>query len=229
MRVLVFDTETTGLPKTKAITEQFLQLWPHIVQLSYIIYDTEIKEIIKIKDCIIKIPKNIIISNESIKLHGITNEISSTNGYDIDYIIEEFIGDLINNNDYIIGHNIDFDIKMIKVELMRLCKQSETIENTDKYMTYISILKNIKQYYCTMQESIEICNIKMKDKYGKEYLKFPKLIELHEKLFNSLPNGLHNSLNDILICLRCFYKIKYDKDITEENDEINRLINKLLV
>jgi hypothetical protein len=112
---------------------------------------------------------------------------------------------------------------------MRLCKQSETIENTDKYMTYISILKNIKQYYCTMQESIEICNIKMKDKYGKEYLKFPKLIELHEKLFNSLPNGLHNSLNDILICLRCFYKIKYDKDITEENDEINRLINKLLV
>ena len=79
-----------------------------------------------------------------------------------------------------------------------------------------------------MQETIDFCAIKKINKQGKEYFKFPKLIELHQKLFDTSPNGLHNSLNDILICLRCFYKIKFDKDIIDENNEINNLINNLL-
>ena len=37
MRVIVFDTETTGLPKTKVLTYGLLNLWPYIVQLSYLI------------------------------------------------------------------------------------------------------------------------------------------------------------------------------------------------
>ena len=37
MKIIVFDTETTGLPKTKIINELSLPLWPHIVQFSYII------------------------------------------------------------------------------------------------------------------------------------------------------------------------------------------------
>ena len=41
MRVLVFDTETTGLPKTKILNKYMLELWPYIVQLSYIIYDID--------------------------------------------------------------------------------------------------------------------------------------------------------------------------------------------
>jgi hypothetical protein len=53
MRIAVFDTETTGLPKSKIINELTLQLWPHIVQFSYIIYDTELKKIIKTVDLII--------------------------------------------------------------------------------------------------------------------------------------------------------------------------------
>ena len=53
MRVLVFDTETTGLPKTKILNKYMLELWPYIVQLSYIIYDIDTNTIVKIKDCII--------------------------------------------------------------------------------------------------------------------------------------------------------------------------------
>ena len=44
MRVLVFDTETTGLPKSKIINPDTLNLWPHIVQFSYIIYDTVLND-----------------------------------------------------------------------------------------------------------------------------------------------------------------------------------------
>ena len=39
MIVLVFDTETTGLPETKIINPDTLNLSPNIVQLSYIVYD----------------------------------------------------------------------------------------------------------------------------------------------------------------------------------------------
>jgi hypothetical protein len=46
MRVLVFDTEATGLPKTKIINPDALHLWPHIVQFSYLIYDTELNDVL---------------------------------------------------------------------------------------------------------------------------------------------------------------------------------------
>ena len=46
MKLIIFDTETTGLPKTKNINIDYLYLWPYIVQFSYIIYDTEINKIL---------------------------------------------------------------------------------------------------------------------------------------------------------------------------------------
>ena len=50
MKVLVFDTETTGLPQTKIINPDTLHLWPHIVQFSYIIYELKNNVIIKLND-----------------------------------------------------------------------------------------------------------------------------------------------------------------------------------
>ena len=134
MRVIVFDTETSGLPKTNVLTYGLLNLWPYIVQLSYLIYDVNEKELVKIRDNIIKIPYNIEISQESINLHGISNDISYSQGIKIENIIEEFMEDL-NTCDYIIGHNIQFDINMIKAELMRL--NTNTDKNMNLYYNYI--------------------------------------------------------------------------------------------
>ena len=57
---------------------------------------------------------------------------------------------------------------------------------------------------------------------GRKVLKVPKLLELHEKLFNTTPSNLHNSLIDIYVCLRCYYKLEYDVDILNIN---NRLLD----
>jgi hypothetical protein len=84
------------------------------------------------------------------------------------------------------------------------------------------------ELYCTMQKSIELCNLKMKSKFGKEYLKFPKLNELHIQLFNSSPKNLHNSLNDVLICLRCYYMLEYKVDIIEIDSEVKSLLVDLI-
>ena len=48
------------------------------------------------------------------------------------------------------------------------------------------------------------------------------------KLFNSPPRNLHNSLNDVMICLRCYYMLEHKIDITEIDSEIKRLMIDLI-
>ena len=215
MKFLVFDTETTGLPQSKFISPNTLNLWPYIVQFSYIIYDASINDIIESKDYIIKVPENIIITDESSKIHGITNVISLKNGVNIYNVFLEFFNDL-KNVDKLVGHNIQFDINMIKIELLRIINDNlysnEQIRLQKNNLHYITNYENI---ICTLKDSINFCNIQLVDKFGKPFLKYPKLIELHEKLFNKTPTNLHNSFNDILVTLRCFMKLKYDIDLID--------------
>ena len=229
MRVLVFDTETTGLPKSKIINPDTLNLWPYIVQFSYVIYDTVINDIVETCDSIVKLQDGITIPEDSIKIHGITNEISDKNGIDIDLVLEDFFYHL-NNVDLLVGHNVSFDINMIKVELLRIIYEKHLNISDDEIKTIkynLHFLTNYKNIYCTLQSSIELCNIKAITKFGKEYIKFPKLLELHQKLFESTPNNLHNSFNDILVTLRCYIKLRYNTDLNEECNSFKKISKKL--
>ena len=81
MRVIIFDTETNGLiPKDKNIVTENLDKMPYIVQLSFILFDTNSMRIVVEHDFIIQVPENIEISDESAKIHGISKQISSVNG-----------------------------------------------------------------------------------------------------------------------------------------------------
>lgn len=249
MLVLVFDTETTGLPpKQKEISYEpaILEKWPHVVQLSYLLYDTQNNALVKVRDFILRLPENTVISQESIALHGITYEISKTHGIEMDVFIKEMLIDFLKA-DLIVAHNLEFDLNLLKVECMRKIiavesehinsgigvKQIVTRSKQRKYETehnwyrFLNLLKIKTNFYCTMQESVELCNIKKTNSLG-EYLKFPKLSELHETLFKSSPKNLHNSLNDILICLRCFYKLRLNEDLLEKNMEIKKMLERLL-
>ena len=227
MRVLVFDTETSGLPKSKIINQSTQHLWPFIVQFSYVIFDDTSKNIIKIQDKIIKVKTYNVISEESIKFHGITNEISETKGVNLIDVLTEFLSDL-NKIDLIVGHNIEFDISMIKVELLRIVNEYEKDETVkEKLKSQLELIINSDKVYCTMQKSIDMCKIERENSRGK-YFKFPSLTELHEKLFNVKPQSLHNSLNDVLITLRCFIKMYDDNDILEYNSEIRDLFKGLV-
>lgn len=223
MRTLVFDTETTGLAKTQIISPSTIHLWPHIVQFSYIVYDTESNKIVKIKDSIIKVPDSFIITEENTKIHGITTEISLTKGTSLLPVLEEFFADF-DSADHIVGHNVSFDINMIKAELQRLIM----ISSDKKLQEYLTTINTSTKFYCTMQETIELCAIEMKDKYGRLYKKFPKLVELYQKMFGVTPKNLHNSLNDVIVCLRCFIKLKYEIDIVERSEEVKKMIKDYL-
>ena len=205
MKFLVFDTETTGLPKRKNASPEETYLFPYVVQLSWLVFDSGTNKITDLKDKIIRLPNNIRIPQKTIDIHGITNERMLEEGEPIDDVLNSFVRD-VSSCTYLIGHNLSFDQTMIEVECIR---------NKHKRLSdYRKIL------FCTMKQSKNVCCIEKKNYYTKkmEY-KYPKLIELHKHLFNTSPENLHNSLIDVLVCFRCFYPLSYDLDPMETNPQ----------
>jgi DNA polymerase III epsilon subunit-like protein len=169
------------------------------------------------------VPDGFIITEENAKIHGITTEISLAKGTSLQPVLEEFFTDF-DSADHIVGHNVSFDINMIKAELQRLIMNSFN----EKLQEYLTKINTSTKFYCTMQETIELCAIELKDKYGRSYKKFPKLVELYQKMFGVTPKNLHNSLNDVIVCLRCFIKLKYEIDIVERSEEVKQMIKDYL-
>jgi len=205
MKILVFDTETTGLPTEKNASIVDTDKWPHIVQLSYMYYDTEKKTTIQCGDDIIKIASDIVISPESIAIHHITPELCDQMGIPIKDSLDRFNG-YLQDCDLVVGHNISFDKQMIMVECIR-----------NKMRQYFTTLGDKKPEYCTMKNGVKLCKIPVTRKEGEVYFKYPKLSELHEHLFSIVPKGLHNAMADVLICLRCYVYTQHHHDISKDS------------
>ena len=207
MKILIFDTETTGLPLGINTSIYKTNKWPYIIQLSYILFDIEANKMLIEHDWIIKIPENVEINAKAESMHGISKDKSQKEGIEIIQALELF--DIcLSSADVVVGHNIKFDKQMIIVENIRN-KRSSAFRNS-----------TVREY-CTMKHGVELCNIIKQSKFdvNKTYLKYPSQSELHLKLFNSLPCGTHNSWVDILICLRCYYKMTVGEDLYIKNNK----------
>ena len=215
MKILVFDTETSGLPEKNASIYEHSK-WPYILQISYILYDMSSNNII-IKDNYIKIYNSIIISQESYEKHNLTHEKLNNKGINIIPALKEF-NEYLKIADLVIGHNISFDKRMIFVECFR--------HKINQYFTYFKNNEKInKPEFCTMKNTTQYCNIIKLNRTNKEYTKFPSLSELYTKLFpqEPIPKELHNSLVDILCTLRCYIKYQHNFDIVETNKQFNKI------
>lgn len=197
MKIIVFDTETSGLPCFGKKTT--------IVQFSYVIYDCETNEIIKEVDRIITQPVGFIIPNDSICIHHITNEMCLQQGVDLMNLLTEFIND--TRDCYrVIGHNVQFDMKMILMSLKEASPSTpRECKNISRKIKYVEN-NIISKLYCTMLNGIDLCKLPKMRKTGEimTCYKYPKLSELHIKLFGDCPDGLHNALVDVNVCLRCY-------------------------
>lgn len=184
LQYIVFDTETTGLPKNYKLSAKLFNQWPHIVQFSWIICKNNKKEE---KSFIIK-PDNYNIPEESTKIHNITTDFANKHGYLLKDVLSIFKNDC-DQVDYIVAHNSNFDKKVILAAYYRNNIDATFLEN--------------KKIVCTMLSTIDLC--KLQGKYGYKY---PKLEELFIFLFNKKPNvQLHNSLEDSRITLQCYQKL----------------------
>ena len=183
--ILFFDTETTGLPKNWKAPVTDLDNWPRLVQLAYLVYDFD-GNLIHSCNEIIK-PDGFTIPTEASNVHGITTEMASQRGSDINDVFELFLIHL-KRSKMIVAHNMAFDEKIIGSELIRLGYENVIVA---------------KEKICTMLKTVDLC--KIEGPYG---YKWPKLDELYRFLFNSDFEGAHDALADIQATAKCFWELK---------------------
>jgi len=218
MKIIVFDTETSGLPMGGFI--------PTIVQFSYVKYNTETNEIEKEVDSIIKQPTDYIIPKESIRIHHITNEMCADRGVEVLPILHQFIEDT-KDCERIVGHNISFDMDRLTSVYRKMADGHPDPAVREHYVREIQyIVDHMRpKTYCTMRRSVDFCNIVRINVRGNKYKKVPKLVELYEKIFDYRPDGLHNSLVDVYACLLCYIILVYGTTTTMDikREIVNRM------
>ena len=192
---LIFDTETTGLPKKWNAPITDTDNWPRCVQLAWQLHDNNGK-IISDSSCLIK-ANDFDIPFESEKIHGISTELSKQIGLELDDVLSSFLNDL-NKTKYIIGHNLKFDLNIIRAELYR-----SKLEDTLKDKTVLDT--------CT-EKTASLCKI-AGGRSGK--FKFPTLIELYQHLFSADFQNAHNASADVEATARSFFELVRIKNFNE--------------
>jgi DNA polymerase-3 subunit alpha len=183
---LIFDTETTGLPKDWKAPLTDFDNWPRMVQLAWQLHDIK-GELIEVKNFIIK-PDGFEIPFNAQQIHGISTEIANKHGISLSQVLEEFLND-VKKSKFLVGHNVEFDINIVGCELLRTGK-TNSLNNFSTIDT-----KNESTDFCALPGG----------RGGK--FKWPTLSELYQKLFNEQFAEAHNASADVEATTRCFLEL----------------------
>ena len=177
MRLLIFDTETTGLPKTREPAIKGADNWPHLVSIAWVVIEND--KILKSEYHIIK--PNWDIPEDCVKIHGINHAKATAEGHHLSDVILKFIEE---PHDIMVAHNMDFDFNVIMNAILWDLK--------------LVACPDFKKRFCTMEASRGLCRIPFANGRG---FKPPKLSELYEFVMKkpAAPTSLHNSLYDTQI------------------------------
>lgn len=182
---LIFDTETTGLPHNKTAPVEELDNWPRLVQIAWQLHDEKGK-LLSQGNHIVK-PEGFTIPFNSEKVHGISTNRALEVGEDRKEVLEKFTED-VKKAKVLVGHNIEFDNKIIGAEYLRTEMDNILVD-----------FPNID----TSTETVEFCQLA--GGIGGR-LKQPKLIELYKKLFGEGFGDAHDAAYDVDATARAFFE-----------------------
>jgi DNA polymerase-3 subunit alpha len=183
---LIYDTETTGLPKNFSAPVSDSDNWPRLVQVAWQLHD-DMGELIEVKNFIVR-PLGFTIPYNAEKIHGISTKRAQEQGVDLAFVLEEF-NKAVAKSEYIVGHNIIFDINIMGAEFYRTQMETSLMDE-----------KNID----TKNEGTDFCAIPG-GRGGR--FKWPTLTELHVKLFKEEFSAAHNASADVEATTRCFLEL----------------------
>ena len=191
MKVLVFDTETTGVEKDAKI-----------VQIAATLSD-EHGQTRKSINLIIR-PDGYTIPEESSNVHGITTEVAEKFGVPASFALTVFF-ELYKMADIVVGHNVRFDF--------------DKLANYSNDPT--TAFKDDKPKYDTMEAYRDICKIPLTAAQQKfknsghpnaanigDY-KNPRLEEAYEFVFQEKMSNAHDAFWDVDATRQLFFWIEY--------------------
>ena len=184
---LIYDTETTGLPRDWKAPLTDSDNWPRLVQLAWQLHAAD-GSLIARGNRIIR-PDGFTIPFTSAKIHGITTARAEADGIPLAEALAEFDADLARAS-YVMGHNIEFDVNIVGAEYHRLQQPMEKL--TDKP---VIDSKNEATDYCAIPGG-----------RGGQY-KWPTLTELHQKLFGEGFGEAHDAAYDVDATAKCFFEL----------------------
>ncbi len=190
-KILFFDTETSGFISKALAANDPKQAWT--VQIGALLATKE-KQLDKMNTIIQSNGRE--MNYHAQKVHGISPEKADEEGIPELEAAEQF-GLLLRQADLVVCHNYDFDWKFVQ-QLME--RNIDEMSDEARSAFYLDL-----PGYCTMKDKKIVTFCGLKNKAGRP--KWPKLIELHEILFEESFDGAHDAFADITATARCFFEL----------------------
>ena len=197
---LIFDTETTGLPRNWAAPITDTTNWPRCVQIAWQLHDT-MGNLIEHQDYLVK-PEGFNVPYDAERIHGISTELAQEQGITLKEVLEKFTIAL-SKAKFIVGQNVGFDVNIMGCEFHRMGIQST--------LSVMPILDT-----CT---EVTAALLKLPGGRGGKF-KLPTLTELHHYLFGVPFSEAHNATADVEATTRCFLELIRRDNFTKEELEV---------
>ncbi|MCF1420516.1 DNA polymerase III subunit alpha [Mangrovimonas futianensis] len=199
---LIFDTETTGLPRSFQAPISDTDNWPRAIQIAWQLHDA-MGNVIEHEDFLIQ-PEGFNIPYDAEKVHGISTALAEQ-GVPLTEVLHKFHA-VLQKAKFVVGQNVEFDVKVMGCEFFR--------KDFENQLQELPILDT-----CT-EKTAELCQIPG-GRGGR--FKLPTLTELHEFLFNEPFAEAHNATADVEATTRCFFELvrreEFDKkELDVESD-----------
>src|SRR5690606_26541014 len=184
---LIFDTETTGLPKRWDAPFTDTSNWPRCVQIAWQLHD-DMGELIEQRDFLIR-PQGFDIPYDAERVHGISTELAMAEGVPLAEVLDVF-AEAVSQAKFIVGQNLNFDVNIMGCEFHRL--------GMDSPLQGKAVLDTCTEVTATM--------LQLPGGRGGKF-KLPTLTELHAFLFSEPFAEAHNATADVEATARCFFEL----------------------
>ena len=191
---LIFDTETTGLPKRWNAPVTDVDNWPRCIQIAWQLHD-DMGRCVEHQDYLIR-PDGFNIPYDAEKIHGISTELATEQGLLLHEVLELF-NVALSKTTFVVGQNVGFDLNIMGCEFHRLQVQTA--------LNQLPVLDT-----CT-EKTASMCQIPG-GRGGK--FKLPTLTELHQFLFHIPFGEAHNATADVEATTRCFLELIRRQEFT---------------
>lgn len=197
---LIFDTETTGLPKNWKAPLTDFDNWPRCIQIAWQLHD-EMGNLIENQDYLVK-PDGFNIPYDAEKIHGISTKLAEEDGISLLEMLEKF-QIALGKAKFIVGQNVGFDVNIMGAEFLR-----GGFQNPLEQFPFLDT--------CT-ENTAKLCQLPG-GRYGK--FKLPTLAELHQELFSEPFAEAHNATADVEATTRCFLELIRKEFFTKEQLDV---------
>jgi DNA polymerase-3 subunit alpha len=197
---LIFDTETTGLPKRWNAPISDTDNWPRCIQIAWQLHDA-MGNCIENQDYLIQ-PDGFNIPYDAEKIHGISTELAQEQGVPLKDVLEKF-NEALGKTKFVVGQNVKFDLNIMGAEFVR--------EDVTNSLQELPVLDT-----CT-EHTASLCQLPG-GRYGK--FKLPTLTELHQFLFDAPFAEAHNATADVEATTRCFFELIRKEQYSQEQLDV---------